>query len=638
MERRLAAILAADVAGYSNLVERNEEATTATLRSYVAILNEAIAKHHGHIFNTAGDSVAAEFPSIVEALLCAVQIQRTIGEHNAAVPADQRMRFRIGVNLGDVIAEADNYYGMGVNVAARLEELADPGGICVSGPVYDQVRRIVEVSFENLGSRRLKNISEPVRVYRVLPAPRSWIRRQLHKNARAGIAVLALLSILAGAAYLHQPAALWAALLGSPGELVVPNRTSIAVLPFQNLSGDEEQDYFSDGLTTDLTTDLARFKNLFVIASNSSFQYKGSDAKFADISHELRARYLVEGSVQRIDDRLRISTQLIDGATGEHVWAERYDRRASDLFSVQDDILQRIVGALAVKVSALEEKRAMSKETTNLQAYDYYLQGTTLAESYTKEDADAALRKFTIALELDPEFSRALNWIAYIHLMNFQEAWSENPEQELELALDLAKKALDMDGEDYYHYWTYAAVSYAVAGAQLAAGNRERSDQLTAQAMNAYDRALQLNPNDADLLAEHADLLAYQGKAKAEEAIEQIHRAMQMNPIYPEWYLWSLGAAYFHATQYDEAVVTLNSIKDPQPRVHLNLAASYARLSEQTKSADERDRLLQQAHLQLEAFQKITPGWTLAREQKERFATASDQEHWIAALKIAGAK
>ena len=635
----MAAILAADVAGYSHLVELNEEATTATLRSYFAILNDAIVKHHGHVFSTAGDSVAAEFPSIVEALLCAVEIQRAIGERNAATSIEQqRMRFRIGVNLGDVIAEADNFYGMGVNVAARLEELAEPGGICISGPVYDQVRRIVEVSFEKLGDRKLKNITEPVRVYRVLPAPRSWIRRQVHKHARAGVAILLLLSLLAGAAYLRQPTAFWASLVESPGSPVDPNRTSIAVLPFQNLKGDATQDYFSDGLTTDLTTDLARFKNLFVIASNSSFQYKGSDAKFEDISRELRARYLVEGSVQRIDDRLRISVQLIDGTTSEHVWAERYDRRAGDLFSVQDDILQRIVGALAVKVSALEQKRAMSKETTNLQAYDYYLQGINLAENYTKEDAEAAIRKFEIALQLDPQFSRALNWIAYVHLMNFQEAWSENPDQELQLALSLANKALDMDRDDYYHHWTYAAVSYAVAGVEQAAGNSQRSDQLTAQAMDAYGRALQLNPNDADLLAEQADLLAYQGKTNAEGAIKQIHRAMQINPIYPEWYLWSLGAAYFHAMRYDEAVVTLNSIKEPQPRVHLNLAASYARLSEQTKTADERDRLLEQARLQLAEFQRITPGWSLAREQQERFATETDKEHWITALQIAGAK
>ena len=222
--------------------------------------------------------------------------------------------------------------------------------------------------------------------------------------------------------------------------------------------------------------------------------------------------------------------------------------------------------------------------------------------------------------------------------MNFQEAWSENPDQELQEALNFAKRALDMDRDDYYHYWTYAAVSYAVAGAEQAVGNIERSDQLTAQAMDAYGRALELNPNDADLLAEQADLLAYQGKVKAEEAIEQIHRAMQINPIYPEWYLWSLGAAYFHAMRYDEAVITLNSIKEPQPSVHLNLAASYARLSEQARSADERDRLLQQARSQLAEFQRITPGWSLVREQKERFATAADQEHWTAALQMAGAK
>jgi adenylate cyclase len=362
MERRLAAILAADVMGYSRLTELNEEASTVTLRMYRAVVEESIAAHRGHVFSSAGDGVVAEFPSIVEAIRCAVEIQNEIAERNDSVPGDERMQFRIGVNSGDVIAEENDLYGTGVNVAARLEQLADPGGICISQTVYDQVRKIVEIPFQDLGEHRLKNIAEPVHVYRILPAPLPWLNRlfsrsNLHRR-RLGVAALVfllLLTVAPGAFYLRQPAALWDALLSDAS----PKGPAIVVLPFVNLSGDPNQDYLSDGLTEDILTELSRARDLRVLARNTSFQYKGKAVDVEKLGRDLKVRYVLEGSIRR-DDRLRVTAQLIDTDTGTHIWAESYDREIADNKLVQDEIVNQIVAKIAGGYGVIERSERES--------------------------------------------------------------------------------------------------------------------------------------------------------------------------------------------------------------------------------------------------------------------------------------
>ena len=637
MERKLTTILAADLAGYSRLVGEAEEQTLSLLRVCREIVNGLIAGHGGRIFGSAGDSVMAEFASPVEAVRCALEIHETIHAQEADTPALAQMQYRIGIHLGDVVVEGDTLNGDAVNIAARLESLAEPGGVLVSGEVQRHVHKAVNAVFMDLGTQELKNITEPVKVYRVAPRPLGSFGRMRSRLSARRVAVVALGALVLIASP-FVVSGKFPTMLSDLFDLAhVPQRQSIAVLPMQNLSGDPNDDYFSDGMTNDLTTDLAKFKNLFVISSYSSFQYKNKPTQAEEISRKLGVRYLLEGSVQRLEDRLRINAQLIDGTTGHHVWAERYERETDDLFDVQNDIVQRIVATLSVKVTALEEKHAMAKETTNMEAYDYYLKAIAFAEEYTKEgniEADTLLQK---AYSLDKKFARALTWRSYVLLTRFQELWGDNPDADLETAYALARQAIEIDRDDYYNQWTYAVVSHAAAGSQLAAGS-SKAAQLIAQGNEAFDKALKSNSNDADLLVMHADVLKFQGQKKAEDAIVQINRAMQINPEYPEWYLWSLGAAEFHAKQYSAAVDTMNRMKEPQPRVHLILAASYARLSEKAGSPAEVDRLLKLAKGQLATFLERTPDWTLAHELKQLFGVSVDQEHWIGALKLAGAK
>src|SRR5262245_42809477 len=311
MERRLAAILAADVMGYSRLTERNEEASTATLRKYRAVVDESISAHKGHVFSSAGDGVVAEFPSIVEAIRCGVEIQNEIAERNASVPEDKRMQFRIGVNLGDVIAEENNLYGTGVNVAARLEQLAEPGGIYISQTVYEQVRKIIEIPFEDIGEHRLKNIAEPVHVYRILPSPLPWFKglfsRTNIRRRRLGVAagvLLLLLAVGAGAFYLRQPAAVWDTVLGDKGGLSLPEHASIAVLPFSDMSATHDQQYLADGIAEELITGLAKFPDLIVMARVSTLAYRDKPTDARQVGKDLNVRYVVEGSVQRSDQNV----------------------------------------------------------------------------------------------------------------------------------------------------------------------------------------------------------------------------------------------------------------------------------------------------------------------------------------------
>jgi len=386
VERRLAAVLAADVAGYSRLIGADEEGTLARLKAVrKAIVNPAIASHRGHIVKTTGDGILVEFASAVDAVRSAVEIQRRMAKQNAAVPPDQRIEFRIGIHVGDVIFDDNDIFGDGVNIAARLERIAEPGGVCMSDDAYRQVRGKVEITCGDMGQQSLKNIAEPMRAWRVR------LTGQTPSAVKSSSA------------------------LSQPRVLPLPDKPSIAVLPFQNMSGDPEQEYFADGIAEDIITALSHFKALFVIARNSSFTYKGRAVDVKQVGRELGVGYVLEGSVRKAANRVRITGQLVDTATGAHLWADRFDGGLGDIFDLQDQVTESVVGAIAPAVEKAEIERAKRKPTESLDAYDYYLRGLARARHWLKEANSEALQMFYKAIELDPDFASTHGMAAWCH-------------------------------------------------------------------------------------------------------------------------------------------------------------------------------------------------------------------------------
>ncbi|MEE9602130.1 MAG: adenylate/guanylate cyclase domain-containing protein, partial [Thermoguttaceae bacterium] len=464
MHRRLAAILAADVVGYSRLMGEDETGTLASLRAHrEELIEPKVAAHEGRIVKLMGDGLLAEFPSAVEAVRCAAEVQRAMAERNADVPEEQQMQFRIGVNLGDVIDEGDDIYGDGVNVAARLEELAEPGGICLSSTVHIQVRNKVDVGFQDLGEKEVKNIAYPVHVFRVLLDPmdarsqapgahdKPWYRQW--PALALGVAALAFLA----------SAGLWLFVRGPTIEpasiermaFPLPDKPSIAVLPFSNMSEDQSQEYFADGMTEDLITDLSKISGLFVIARNSSFSYKGQQVKVRQVAEELGVRFVLEGSVRRSGDQVRINAQLIDATTGGHLWAERYDGSLADVFGLQDTVTERIVSALAVHLTVGEEARVSRRETDDVAAYDAFLQGWEHYRRRTPGEFAKAVGYFERAVELDQQYGRAYAALAIIYWKSWlwsvmtmspmtPARWTRTLDIPVVYAPDRAKEYLDM--------------------------------------------------------------------------------------------------------------------------------------------------------------------------------------------------
>ena len=570
MERRLAAILAADVEGYSRHTELDEEASTTTLRMYRAVVEEAISAHRGHIFSSAGDGVVAEFPSIVEAIRCAVEIQNEIAERNASVPEKQQMLFRIGVNLGDVISEDNNLYGTGVNVAVRLQQLAEPGGICISQTVYDQVRKIVEIPFQDIGERRLKNIADPVHVYRILPSPLPWLRRLFSRRGRRrfGVAasVLLLLAVAVGAFYLREPSALWDIILGEGGAL--SKHPAIAVLPFDDMSATHDQQYLADGITEELITGLAKFPEFAIMARNSTFTYKDKPTDVRQVGKKLNVDYVVEGSIQRSDQTVRVTAQLIDASTGSHIWADRYDRQLDNIFTVRDDITRAIAGTLGGlqgKVAQAEVARLSGKNPNSFTAYDYYLRGLYELYKYDRS-SNAEARKFLEkAIEIDPNFARSYAALAWTYELDYDYEWTDDYENAVKQAFENASMAVSLDPNDYQAQWV-------LGWAHLYRGEHEKA---TAR----YEQARKMNPNDAELLAEMGNYLVYIGQPK--QAVDQLKEAIRLNPFHERWYVEYLGWAYEHAGMPREAIETLEPVIDePATQEQLwllpTLAAAYA--------------------------------------------------------------
>ncbi len=537
MERRLAAVLAADMAGYSRLMEADEEGTLARLRTHrIELIDPAIAKNHGNIIKTTGDGMLVEFRSVADAVKCAVEIQERMKRRNADVPEDRRIQFRIGINLGDIIFDDDDIFGDGVNVAARLEGLAEVGGVCVSAAVHDQVSDRIDVGFEDLGEKNLKNITRPVRVYSVVIAPPS----------RSG-----------------APRDGWR----GDGQAVV--KPTIAVLPFTNMSGDAEQEFFVDGLTEDILTQLSRRHELFVISRNSSFVYKGQAVNIPEVAEKLGAQYLVEGSVRKAGDRIRITVQLIDTANDSHIWAEKYDRKLDDIFEIQDEVTSAIVAVLPGRVEAAQHDQMKRKTPANLAAYELVLAAKVLHHRSTREDIQEAKKLIERALELDPDYGHAHAWRGCILAQTWIYGWCEDKDATWDEIFAEAERALALDDNDADVHRIFAAINIS-------------NNDLT-KARYHQERALALNPNYDLVVVQQGELLTWLGSP--EEGIEWIRKAMRLNPHHPERFWSHLGKAHFAARQYAEAIEAFMHLSATDHTHHAFLAAAYGWLGDTTAAA-----------------------------------------------------
>jgi adenylate cyclase len=580
VDRRLAAVLAADVVGYSRLMEVDEAGTLARLKTVrLELIDPAISKCKGRIIKTTGDGMLVEFQSVTEALRCAVDFQERMARRNRDMPASRTLLYRIGINLGDVIVESDDIFGDGVNVAARLEAMAEPGGICVSAAVRDQVGDRLGVAYEDLGDRQLKNISRPVHVFKVLidgRTPASGITASVeqptpHKDAR---------------------------------------KPSIAVLPFINMSGDAEQEFFSDGLTEDIITELSRFRELLVISRNAVFVHKSKPVKAQQIAREFGVDYVVEGSVRKAADRVRVTVQLIDGETETHVWAERYDRKLEDIFAIQDEVTSSISATLFGRVEAAKYDRAQRKPTGNMAAYEYLLAGKVL-HHWSNRDANAkALHMLDRAIELDPKYAHAHAWKACVTGQAWLHGWCEDPNASLQTIGNELQTALSLDDND-------ADVHRVLAALKL---NFNEHDKATYH----QQRALSLNPNSDLIVVQQGEVLTWLGRP--EEGIEWIRRAMRLNPYHPERFWSHLGRAQYTARHYADAIASYSKLTAPDAAQHAFMAASSAQLG---------DRIAATAHV--DEVLRGQPAFTIKNHLKTlHYQQASDTEHVRDGLAKAG--
>ena len=523
--RKLTAILSADVEGYSRLMGEDEYATVSTLTAYRELMTALIKKHQGRVVDSPGDNLLAEFNSVVNSVRCAVETQDELKIRNDVLPENRKMEFRIGVHLGDVIVEGERIYGDGVNLAARIEGLAEGSGISISGTVYDSIENKLDLNYKFQGEHTVKNIKKPVRVYRV--------------RKKSSITVS-----------------------GDDREYKLPDRPSIAVLPFVNISGDPEQEYFSDGITEDLITDLSKVSGLFVIARNSVFTFKGMAVKVKELGKKLGVRYVLEGSVRKAGNRVRITAQLVDVSTEGHLWAERYDRNLNDIFSLQDEVTQKIVAALTVKLTEDEQGRLFQKDTNSLEAYNYNLRGLESIYRWTKESMAEARQMLEKSINLDPEYASAFSNLAKCHWADWANGWSQSP-QSLEQAFKLSQRAIALDD--------------SLTSARIVLSDVYLWRRLHDKAIVVIERAVKLNPNCADAIEQQGEILIWAGRPQ--EGMELVRKAMRFNPIYPVWYLWNLGHAYFVADQHEEAVEILQKALIINPDflpVHLVLVLIYA--------------------------------------------------------------
>jgi adenylate cyclase len=621
-KRKLTSILSADAVGYSRLMEDDEEATVRTLTSYREVITTLIKQHNGMVIDSPGDNILADFVSVVDAVQCAVSVQNELNARNENLPENRRMDFRIGINLGDVIKEGERIYGDGVNIAARLEGLATPGGICISKTAFDQIERKLPYGYEFIGDQTVKNISKPVGAYRVLLQPRVTVAGEPEKEKPApgrrkalfvGVATLLVVAVAIGIwqFYTRRPTVEPASV--EKMAFPLPDKASIAVLPFVNMSDDQKQEYFSDGITESIIMALSKARDMFVIARDSTFAYKGKAVKIQQVAEELGVRYVLEGSVQKTDDRVRITVQLIDAIKGEYMWAERYDRDLKDLFALQDEITMKIITALQVQLTEGEKVIVEGAGTDNLDAYLKYMQANEQMSRWNKE-GNALSRKFAKeAISLDPEYADAYLMLSATHLMDMMYGSTESLEQSLKKAEDLVQKAISLRG-------TYADARAFLGRIYL---TKRQYDKAIAEG----ERAVAMAPNSAFVHAALAFSLRFAGRP--EEAIALFKKAIRLSPIPDTWYLTSLGSCYEMVGRYEEAISAYKKALRLNPEdvlSHASLAATYNLLGHEEKARAEVAEVL-----------RIDPKFSLESYLKGRlYKNPEDLEREAEAMRDAG--
>jgi adenylate cyclase len=675
VKRKLTAILNADVKGYSRLMGEDEVATLKTLSAYFQIMTTLIQKHQGRVLNIAGDNLLADFESVVDAVQCGVEIQKELRSKNAELAEGRRVEFRVGVNLGDVIREGGSIYGDGVNIAERVQSLADAGGVCISGAAYDFMGKKLSLGYEYLGEQAVKNIEKPVRVYRVLMEPEAAGKVIGEKEAKPiqwqrsviGLVVILIVVIAVPIIWklyippasqkevtpkekivVSQPEKVPTTVTPStevapkeklapptPGKVTkptappipqmevaskdkmafpLPDKPSIAVLPFVNMSEDPKQEFFADGMTEEIITALSKGPNLFVIARNSTFIYKGKAVKVKQVSEELGVRYVLEGSVQRSGDRIRVNAQLIDALKGHHLWAERYDRDIKDIFAIQDEITMKIITALQVKLTSGEMIHVLAKGAKNIDAFTKYLQAVDLWTRLTKETNAQAKKLLEEAIALDPEYPGPYIGLAKTYGMDVFLGTTQSPEQSMAKAFELAQRAISLDNTNEAAHsvlsWLYAT--------------KKQYEKAIAES----ERAISLNPNSAESYMRLGLVLAYAGRA--EEGIPYIQNALRLNPFPSPNYFSNLAIIYCESGHYEKAIEAAKRALQSEPNTpipYTTLAISYIRLGREEEARAAAAEIL-----------RINPKWSLERYAKVAPYTQPQVERNIEDLRKAGLK
>jgi len=624
VKRKLAAILSADVKGYSRLMGEDEEGTIRTLNTYKEVMSTLIQQQRGRVVDAPGDNVLAEFASVVDAVRCAVEIQKELEIRNTELPENRKMEFRIGVNLGDVIEDGEQILGDGVNIAARMESLADGGGICISGTVYDHIENKLPFGYGYIGEQTVKNIAKPVRVYRVLMEPgkpsEGKVKAKVKGRNRKYFAMAAAVIVIIGAIVAWQ--FIWRPShpkieVASKEKMAfpLPDKPSIAVLPFVNMSGDSKEDYFSDGITEEIITALSKTPHLFVISRQSTFTYKGKSVKVKQVSEELGVRYVLEGSVRKEGGKVRITAQLIDAITGHHLWADRYDRDLRNIFALQDEITMKIITAMQVKLTVGELANLWAGGTKNLEAYLKCMEAYTNYLRTTKEGNALGKKLAEEVIALDPKYPRGYVLLAQIYLWDILLGTTESPEKSLAKAKDLAEKAIALDSSE--------STAHGLLGS-IYLMSRQHDKAIT-----QVERAISLNPNDASNQIRLGFVLLNSGRPQ--EAISALKNHKRLNPIPSQQYYLQLVTAYRLSGQYKEVIETGKEALRHVPNninIYLQLTATYSMMGHE-----------EEARAAAAEVMKINPKFSLEWYAKTiYFKNQNDIDKTIDALRKAGLK
>ncbi len=621
-KRKLTAILSADVEGYSRLMREDEEATVRTITAYREVISSIVQKHRGRVVDSPGDNILAEFASVVDAVRGAVEIQEELRIRNAELPEDREMEFRIGINLGDVIQEDERIYGDGVNVAARVESLAEAGGICVSGTAFDQIEDKLPLGYEYLGEQSVKNIPKPVRIYKVLMEPEAVgkvigeKRAEPRRGQRVALAVVTVLLLIVGGLLIWRtvfPPVQVASV--EKMAFPLPDKPSVAVLPFDNMTGDPEQEFLSDGITEQIITALSKISSLFVIARNSTFTYKGKPIKVQRVSEELGVRYVLEGSFQKSGDRVRITAQLIDAIKGNHLWSETYDRDLKDIFALQDDITKKILTGLQVKLTRGEQARVWAKGTDNFEAFLKFLQANESFFQVNVEKNALARQMAKEAIALDPEYASAYALLGKTHAIDVLLGSSTSPKDSMRQAMALLQKAIALDESSADAHSRLGSL-YTMVG---------QHDKAIAEG----ERAVTLDPNYADAYNRLGLFLRFADRP--EEAIPVIKKAMRLNPFPPGIYYSNLGMAYLFTGKCEEAIAECEKalqLETDNLHTHITTTVAYSLCGRE-----------EEARATAAGVLRIIPNFSCDYFAKRlTYKNQADKDRFIEALRKAGLK